>query len=366
MIHVEKNVFYAAGIFYREFFDKLMRDHFTTINALGGIFHAKRLAGFLLILFTVLTLLPTAVFAADTATPSDTKFVINGKSVSVSAAYVINNTNYLQLRAIVAMLNGTAAQFDVGWDGQYAVIEPGRPYSGTVTETRLQSTTNVRNSDTKFRMNGEVFAFSDARLIDGDTNYIQLREFAQKFSGTASQFNVYWDGDAGQTVIQPGVAYTGWPLIIESDDTDAGNEEQGNEYYYVKASKNQNFVIEVSDASQENGAKLNLHTRTGNDNQKFRLINAAGDVYVIQCVHSGKLWTSSGKKDAVITQSISAADNNAYSFRIIKQADGTCRIMDNAGLYAGISDGKMENGANIMLGAEASDGSQTFILERIQ
>ena len=147
--------------------------------------------------------------ASVTATPSKTSFVMNSEPVSVTAAYTINSTNYLQLRAIAAMLSGTTAQFNVGWDGQYAVIEPGKPYSGAVTETKLQKTTNVRQSGTKFKLKDEVFTFSDARLIDGDTNYLQLREFAQKLSGTASQFNVYWDGVAGQAVIQPGVAYTG-------------------------------------------------------------------------------------------------------------------------------------------------------------
>ncbi len=146
---------------------------------------------------------------AVTASPSKTSFVMNGKPVSMTAAYSINNTNYLQLRAIAVMLNGTAAQFDVGWDGQYAVIDPGKPYSGAVTQAKLQNTSNVRQSSTRFKMNGEIFTFEDARLIDGGTNYIQLREFAQKLSGTASQFNVYWDGAAGQAVIQPGVGYTG-------------------------------------------------------------------------------------------------------------------------------------------------------------
>ncbi|NLK38563.1 MAG: hypothetical protein GX299_10875 [Epulopiscium sp.] len=117
---------------------------------------------------------------AVTATPSKTSFVINSKPVSVSAAYTINSTNYLQLRGIAAMLNGTVAQFDVGWDGQYAVIEPGKPYSSAVTESKLQKTTNVKKSDTKFKLNGEVFTFEDARLIDGNTNYLQLREFAKK------------------------------------------------------------------------------------------------------------------------------------------------------------------------------------------
>ncbi len=150
-----------------------------------------------------------AVPAGITAAPSQTGFVMNSRPVSVTAAYSINNTNYLQLRAIAALLSGSAAQFDVGWDGQYAVIEPGRPYSGAVSQTKLQNTANVRPSGTKFKLNGEVFTFTDARLIDGDTNYLQLREFAQKLSGTASQFNVYYDSAAGQAVIQPGAAYSG-------------------------------------------------------------------------------------------------------------------------------------------------------------
>ncbi len=168
----------------------------------------KILLFFSLILF-ILLVLPPSVLLADTAKPSQTSFVMNQQAVSVTATYSINDTNYLQLRAIAALLNGTSAQFNVGWDGQYAVIEPGKAFSSSASNTELRNTTNVRKSNTKFSMNGEVFSFVDARLIDGDTNYIQLREFAQKLSGTASQFNVYWDGPAGKAAIQPGVAYSG-------------------------------------------------------------------------------------------------------------------------------------------------------------
>jgi len=150
------------------------------------------------------------------ASPSKTDFVVKGIDKDaketpklVTQAYTINNTNYLQLRAIATLLNRTDAQFNVGWNGQYAVIEPGKPFCGTVTGSKMQNTRYVRPSVTKFKMNGEVFSFKDARMINGDTNYIQLREFAKKLSGTASQFNVYWDSVAGKAVIQPGTAYTG-------------------------------------------------------------------------------------------------------------------------------------------------------------
>lgn len=158
-----------------------------------------------------------AYSGADTAAPSKNDFVVKGKGVDtvmdapqvVKQAYSINQTNYLQLRAIATLLNRTEAQFNIGWDGKYAVIETGKPFTGTVTGSKMKTTKNVRNSATKFKLGSEVFSFSDARLINGDTNYIQLREFAQKLSGTASQFNVYWDTALNQAIIQPGAPYTG-------------------------------------------------------------------------------------------------------------------------------------------------------------
>jgi hypothetical protein len=63
-------------------------------------------------------------------------------------------------------------------------------------------------SKTSFVMNSKPVSVTAAYTIN-NTNYLQLREFAQKLSGTASQFNLYWDGGAGQAVIQPGAAYTG-------------------------------------------------------------------------------------------------------------------------------------------------------------
>lgn len=179
------------------------------------------------------------------ASPSKTDFVVKGigkdakeTPKSVTQAYNINNTNYLQLRAIATLLNGTDAQFNVGWDGQYAVIEPGKAFTGTVTGSKMQTTKYVRPSATKFKFNGEVFSFADARLINGDTNYIQLREFAQKLSGTASQFNVYWDSAAGKVVVQPGSAYTGtkYEAPVTALEQVTGVDVLPDGEYYLKIS----------------------------------------------------------------------------------------------------------------------------------
>lgn len=144
-----------------------------------------------------------------TAVAGSANFVIDGKPVKTVATYKLYGQDYLQLRTVAALLNGTKSQFDVGWDGQYATIEPGKAYSGTVTDVKLQSTADVRVSNSKFKLNDVVFSFWDGKLIGGDTNYIQLSELGFRLNGTASQFNVFKDEKTGNIIIKTGVAYRG-------------------------------------------------------------------------------------------------------------------------------------------------------------
>ena len=171
----------------------------------------KHTMSIVLALCLVLALLPATAFAAgNTAKPSTTTFVMNGQTVSVPEAYDVNNgNNCLQLRGIAVLLSGTAAQFNVSWDGTYAVIETGKPYTGKTNPTNLAETTNVRKSTTKFNIDGKVTSFDYAYYIDGDTNYLKLREVAAQLSGTSSQFNLYYDDAKKQAVIEPSNPYTG-------------------------------------------------------------------------------------------------------------------------------------------------------------
>ncbi len=219
------------------------------------------------------------------ATPSKTEFVVRGKMFDnpqqVKSAYTINQTNYLQLRGIAAVLNDTAAQFNVGWDGEYVVIEPGKPFSGTVTGGRMRDTMDLRRSDLKFKMNGEVFSFSDAWLINGSTNYIQLREFAQKLSGTASQFNVYWDSAANQAVIQPGAPYVGVKYekpvtVLKQVTVDEGLLPSG-EYYlqifgkYVYPVWGSDYWLELHDKRPEKPFTITLISNDDDRGPKYSI-----------------------------------------------------------------------------------------------
>ena len=157
----------------------------------------------------------------------------------------------------------------------------------------------------------------------------------------------------------------GSPAVNTSADTKGSIDTLEAGAYYIKASKNKNFVVDVPNSSKEDGAQLIIYAFQGNANQKFKITRVSDNRYTIQCVHSGKWWKSSGTKGAIVTQTGSSTDDSAITFTITKQADGTYRIMDSKGLYVGISAAKMANGTNVILWTEASDGSQTYVFEKI-
>jgi hypothetical protein len=66
----------------------------------------------------------------------------------------------------------------------------------------------AKPSSTNFVLDGKTVTFEAAYDIEGN-NYIQLRAVAQMLSGTKSQFNVYWDDEIKQAVIETGKSYTG-------------------------------------------------------------------------------------------------------------------------------------------------------------
>ena len=182
----------------------------------------KRTVSMLLTFCLALSLSVGSANAAESliASPSKTSFVMNGTPIFVPQAYNVKDNNYLQLRAIALLLNGTESQFNVSWDGTYAVIETSKQYSGTANPASLETTSNVKLSSNSFKLDDKVVTFEKAYLIDGDTNYLQLREVAQQLSGTKSQFNVYWDDELKQAVIETGTAYTGGDVA-----TGSGSEE---------------------------------------------------------------------------------------------------------------------------------------------
>lgn len=119
----------------------------------------------------------TAPVATATATLSATNLQVNGTPVAVQA-YMIDGNNYIKLRDLAAMINGTAKNFEVTWNSDLKSIE-------------LQSTTAYTMAGSELAMDGanSVSAtlstspiYVDGSLVDltayniSDNNYFKLRD----------------------------------------------------------------------------------------------------------------------------------------------------------------------------------------------
>lgn len=92
----------------------------------------KRIGILLLALMFILAMNPAAAVHAQyaTAQPSSHTVILDGVAISPTA-FNIGGNNFFMLRDIAYMLNGTAAQFEVAWDGALNAINllMGRSYT---------------------------------------------------------------------------------------------------------------------------------------------------------------------------------------------------------------------------------------------
>ena len=138
--------------------------------------------------------------AASIAYASTQIVTIDGVPVELPA-YALKDengyaTNYVKLRDVASLLNGTAAQFEVGWDGSVNIItgqpyapngtELSTPFTGDRTYTAPTSTTNIDGAA----------ADLDAIVLTDDSGggytYYQLRDL-----GRTLGFNVGWSAEQG-------------------------------------------------------------------------------------------------------------------------------------------------------------------------
>lgn len=107
-----------------------------------------------------------------------------------------NDTNYIKLRDMASILNGTAAQFNVGWDGQVN-IETGKDYTSNGSEMRTPFSGDraYRIVTDPTNVNGLPTALDAIVLKDdqgGAYTYYKLRDL-----GKALGFRVDWDAKKG-------------------------------------------------------------------------------------------------------------------------------------------------------------------------
>lgn len=135
-----------------------------------------------------------------TAYASTQTVTIDGKAVELQA-YALKDsngylTNYVKLRDVAAALNGSAAQFEVGWDGSVNIIT-GKGYTanGSEMSTPFSGDRSYTVPTAGTKVNGAAADLSAIVLRDdngGGYTYYKLRDL-----GKALGFNVGWSAEQG-------------------------------------------------------------------------------------------------------------------------------------------------------------------------
>ncbi len=145
--------------------------------------------------------------AAPAETPADNIAYASTQSVNVDGKAVSfqmyalkdangNPTNYIKIRDLASVLNGTKAQFGVGYDGAVNLV-PGEAYTpnGTEMSTPFSGDREYTKPKSPTKVNGIASELDAILLIDdagGGFTYYKLRDLGQ-----ALGFSVDWSKEKG-------------------------------------------------------------------------------------------------------------------------------------------------------------------------
>ena len=121
------------------------------------------------------------------ATPSNYKFYINNVQVDI-AAYQIDGNNYVKLRDIAYILNGTDKQFNVTWNNNIIYLNSNTNYITVGGKLgKISNTIQLAKKSTSSIYKDGDIAYYNGYVINGN-NFYKLRDIAQSFN-----FDISWD-----------------------------------------------------------------------------------------------------------------------------------------------------------------------------
>ncbi|WP_216651719.1 stalk domain-containing protein [Paenibacillus sp. NEAU-GSW1] len=143
-------------------------------------------------------------FVDKTAKPTASKVVVDGKEIAFEA-YQIDGSNYFKLRDLAMVVNGSAKQFQVGWDSASNAINLTKGAAYTPDGKELKVSPNPTNkkalpTSSKILVDGKEVSFTAYNI--GGNNYFKLRDIAKVFD-----FAVTWDSALNTVGIDTSAAY---------------------------------------------------------------------------------------------------------------------------------------------------------------
>jgi hypothetical protein len=139
--------------------------------------------------------------------------------------------------------------------------------------------------------------------------------------------------------------------------------------YYKIIAKHSNKSLEVSNASQDDGANVQQHTYEGLDNQLWKLEIVEEGKYKIIAKHSGKVIevNNASQDGGANVQQYTNAGNNSQLWEFVETAeDGYYKILANhSGKVLEVSNASQEDGANVFQNTSGNLDNQLWKLEPV-
>ncbi len=137
--------------------------------------------------------------------------------------------------------------------------------------------------------------------------------------------------------------------------------------YTIKSKLNTGYVLDITEASKNNCANLQLYTLNGTNAQKFNVKYLNDGYYEIKSVNSGKLLdvANGGKTAGTNIWQYQSNGTDSQKWIIKKNSDNSYSMISKRNnLYIDVSEGKARNGQNIQVYIGNNTNAQKFIFEK--
>lgn len=212
------------------------------------------------------------------------------------------DTNYVKLRDMAYVLNGTSAQFDVEWNGQVEAHR-GRSYSpnGSEMYTPYRGDRPYARPDSGTVIDGDGW-FLDAIVLTDDSGggytYYKLRDL-----GDALGFVVDWSGERG-VYIETQTAQGGDDLPEPLEDETLGDEVEGrgedwnapvpfedNAYIVLELDAVTSWANACAYCEEQDAHLATVDSQGENDHVRALLVQADTDVAFLGLIKENGEWT---------------------------------------------------------------------------
>lgn len=133
--------------------------------------------------------------------------------------------------------------------------------------------------------------------------------------------------------------------------------------YSFASALNPNLALDVSGASQDDGANVQMWTSNGTTAQEWYVLKSEGGAYAIANASSGKYLGSEAKRSE---SNVSVSSSEHLWVPLLTPEGIELRVKGNTGLALDVAGGSRKSGANVWVYTANGSKAQRFLLEKIE